>query len=120
MARILYAKPMLPSLDVPASLKFWEDAFGCKTWLYDGGEFGGVQRDGMELYYFYTDRQEVCEWTSCRLDVDDVDSFHAIAKAANCIHPNGDIETKPWGYREFAVLDPFGVLATFGANLERT
>ncbi|WP_420433349.1 VOC family protein [Hyphobacterium sp.] len=119
MPRILHAKPVLPSLDVTASLAFWKDTFGCETWIYEGGEFGGAQRDAIELYYFYTDRKEVCDWTSCRLDVDDVDAFYQMAKAGDCIHPNGDIETKPWGYREFAALDPFGVLATFGQNLER-
>lgn len=31
------------------------------------------------------------------------------------IHPNGKLETKPWGQREFSVIDPNGTLLTFGA-----
>lgn len=30
------------------------------------------------------------------------------------IHPNGDIENKPWGQKEFALLDPDRNLLTFG------
>lgn len=30
------------------------------------------------------------------------------------IHPNGPLETKPWGTKEFAILDPNNTLLTFG------
>lgn len=29
------------------------------------------------------------------------------------IHPNGSLETKPWGMKEFSLLDPNGTLLTF-------
>ncbi|MDJ0679472.1 MAG: hypothetical protein QNJ18_06365 [Xenococcaceae cyanobacterium MO_167.B52] len=29
------------------------------------------------------------------------------------IDPNGKLETKPWGMKEFAILDPAGVCITF-------
>ncbi|WP_431174354.1 VOC family protein, partial [Flagellimonas flava] len=30
------------------------------------------------------------------------------------IHPNGKLETKPWGQKEFSILDPDNNLLTFG------
>lgn len=30
------------------------------------------------------------------------------------IHPNGKLETKPWGMNEFALIDPNGTLLSFG------
>ncbi|TDX87007.1 bleomycin resistance protein [Epilithonimonas xixisoli] len=33
------------------------------------------------------------------------------------IHPNGNLETKPWGTREFSVIDPNGTLLTFGEKI---
>ncbi|MDW3196787.1 MAG: VOC family protein [Cytophagales bacterium] len=30
------------------------------------------------------------------------------------IHPNGHLETKPWGQKEFSLLDPDNNLLTFG------
>ncbi|GGG97713.1 hypothetical protein GCM10011416_14690 [Polaribacter pacificus] len=34
------------------------------------------------------------------------------------IHPNGPLETKPWGQKEFAILDPDNNLLTFGEAIE--
>ncbi len=34
------------------------------------------------------------------------------------IHPNSPLEIKPWGQKEFALLDPDNNLLTFGQNIE--
>tara|TARA_Y100000052_G_scaffold25303_1_gene28673 strand:+ start:144 stop:524 length:381 start_codon:yes stop_codon:yes gene_type:complete len=112
------AIPVLPSLKISDSLTFFQQ-LGFQTWAWeDPPSYGGATRDSVELHVFATDRREVCEWTSCRIHVDDIEGIHAQAQALGCIHPNGPLETKPWGIREFAVLDPFGVLITFGQPLE--
>ena len=33
------------------------------------------------------------------------------------IHPNGPLEIKPWGQKEFSLLDPDGNLLTFGQRI---
>jgi len=33
------------------------------------------------------------------------------------IHPNGALETKPWGQKEFSLLDPDNNLLTFGESV---
>ena len=33
------------------------------------------------------------------------------------IHPNGNLETKPWNQKEFAIIDPNGTLLTFGQSV---
>ena len=33
------------------------------------------------------------------------------------IHPNGKLQTKPWGQKEFSLLDPDNNLLTFGQNI---
>ena len=33
------------------------------------------------------------------------------------IHPNGQLEAKPWGQKEFALLDPDHNLLTFGQSI---
>jgi len=33
------------------------------------------------------------------------------------IHPNGSLQTKPWGHKEFALLDPDSNLFTFGKKI---
>jgi len=34
------------------------------------------------------------------------------------IHPNGHLEMKPWGQKEFALLDPDNNLLTFGERIK--
>lgn len=114
---LMRAIPVLPSLKIADSLAFFE-GLGFETWSWeDPPRYGGAVRDGVELHVFLTDRKEVCEWTSCRVDVDDIAGIHEQAQAVGCIHPNGALQDRPWGYREFAILDPFGVLITFGQAL---
>lgn len=112
------AIPVLPSLNVAESLAFYQ-RLGFKAWSWeDPPSYGGVHRDGAELHFYQTDRKEVCEWTSCRIDVEDVTAMHREAEAVGCIHPNGGLEEKPWNYREFSILDPSGVCIAFGQDLD--
>ena len=49
---------------------------------------------------------------------DHIDQFFQLIIAnKTSIHPNGPLETKPWGQKEFSVLDPDNNLLTFGQNL---
>ena len=38
--------------------------------------------------------------------------------AAGIVHPNGALADKPWGTREFAILDPDGNLLTFSQSTD--
>jgi catechol 2,3-dioxygenase-like lactoylglutathione lyase family enzyme len=119
MSRLLNAIPVLRSLDVHASLAFFHDKLGFETWTWDdAGAYGGIQRDGVEIHFSKTDNQIVSDSPACRVDVDDVQSLYDQARAANCLHPDGDLADKPWGYREFSILDPNGLTITFGKNIE--
>jgi hypothetical protein len=33
------------------------------------------------------------------------------------VHPNGQLEVKPWGQKEFSLLDPDNNLLTFGQGI---
>ena len=47
-----------------------------------------------------------------------IDHFFEHIKEKNItIHPNGSLETKPWGMREFSLIDPNGTLLTFGEKI---
>ncbi|MEE2567018.1 bleomycin resistance protein [Hyphobacterium marinum] len=119
MTKMLRAIPVLPSTNVAESLAFVRDTLGFKCWTWDDPPtYGGAALDGAELHFSSTDRKEICAWTSCRVDVDDVQAIYERAKAAGVVHPNGDLGDKPWGYREFAVLDPAGILITFGQDID--
>ena len=54
---------------------------------------------------------------SCRVQVIGVDELHGELQPLNITHPNAQLADKPWGTREFGILDPDNNLITF---FERT
>ena len=52
-----------------------------------------------------------------RFSVDDIDTFYAeYQQRGGTVHPNGALQAKPWGLREFSTIDPNGVCVTFQAD----
>jgi hypothetical protein len=43
--------------------------------------------------------------------------YKSLLENTSCIHPSGHLQTKPWGQKEFAVLDPDNNLLTFGQSV---
>lgn len=50
---------------------------------------------------------------SCRVLVANIDALHREMEESGVVHPNGTLSNKPYGLREFAVLDHDGNLITF-------
>ncbi|GAB1453064.1 hypothetical protein MASR2M47_31200 [Draconibacterium sp.] len=43
--------------------------------------------------------------------------YNSLVDKKTAIHPNGKLETKPWGQKEFSILDPDNNLLTFGQSV---
>ncbi|MEO7177071.1 MAG: hypothetical protein ABIV51_14180 [Saprospiraceae bacterium] len=78
-----------------------------------------LQRDGADLHLWYCDDPEVPESTGCYFRVNDVQKLYLEFVVQELVHPNGHLEDKPWGMREFAVLDDNGNLLRFGEEKEQ-
>ncbi len=74
-----------------------------------------VKRDSVQLFLLKNGDKHLAEGTSFRINVDQIEQLYAEfeAKDQAIIHPNGELETKPWGMKEFAIIDPAGVCITF-------
>ncbi len=104
--------PVVPSLDVQASLRFYQNYLGFEdpfTWGENPIEYGGLSRDGLRLHFYLEPNAEIARNYAFRLEVDEVDLLYVACEAAGIVHPNGKLENKPWATREFTVLDPSGV-----------
>jgi uncharacterized glyoxalase superfamily protein PhnB len=71
--------------------------------------YGGVRAGDTHIHFVIVDDKKVCEWTICRIYVEDIETHYKKAQEANIVHPNGPLEEKPWGEKDFSVLDPSGV-----------
>ncbi len=75
-----------------------------------------VKRDTAEIFLVKNDyKQLVAEEISLRIHVTNIEQLYQEfqSKGEEIIHPNGKLEAKPWGVKEFVVLDPAGVCITF-------
>ena len=111
------AIPLFPQPDVKKAAEFYRDKMGFEiSFIYDEG-YGGVVRDEFELHFWKCDDKHIAENTSCRVEVEDVESLYKEFNETGVIHPNGKLEEKAWGYKEFAVLDEAGNLITFAQEI---
>jgi hypothetical protein len=107
--------PELPLTDVPAGVAHYRDLLGFSV-NYQQNDIGVLDRDVVRLLLIArTERHTGI--SSCYVYVRDADALHAelVAKGANV---QGDPVSRPWGLREFRVLDPEGNQITFGQPFE--
>ena len=114
------AVPVLPAADTTESLKWWIEVFGFKETFRDGTPpaYAGINRDGAHLHIAGMDdktlARKVGDQTMVRLAVTGIDALYAeFQKRHGIVHPNGPLQSKPWGTREFGAIDPNGVCVTF-------
>jgi hypothetical protein len=109
--RLRAAIPKLASLDIERSVAFFDRlGFACS---YQDTDYGIVSRDGVQLHFWRCTDAAIPRQTGCRISVDGIDELYAAYSAEKIIHPNGALELKPWGVKEFSVLDSDGNLVTF-------
>jgi predicted enzyme related to lactoylglutathione lyase len=110
--------PLIPAGDdVEKAIAFYEQQLGFTT-IHKEGEparMAIVQRDSAAIFLVKNDYRHLPEGTSIRIQVDAIEQLYEEfqAKGGQMIHPNGRLETKPWGPKEFSVIDLAGVCITF-------
>lgn len=99
---------VLPAKDVAASVAFYKHKLGFSQ-LFDMGVYAGIGRGPIELHL---DGAAPSTPISVRIDVGGVDALYAEIDRG-IVKPDETLETKPWGMRQFSVLDPAGNRITF-------
>ena len=111
------AVPVLASLDIEATQRFYADKLGFTT-LGRYPDYAIVARDDVQIHFWLTGDADIPKATSCRIDVTGVDQLYEEMSAAGVVHPNGPLTDQPWGLREFAVLDVDGNMIKFGQRID--
>jgi catechol 2,3-dioxygenase-like lactoylglutathione lyase family enzyme len=86
------------------------------------GDYEGylmVKKDKIEIHFFEFKELEPKEnYGQVYIRTSDIDGLYkSLLGNKTEIHPNGAIQTKPWGQKEFALLDPDTNLLTFGQSI---
>lgn len=118
------AIPILPSRSVTDTVAFYKRlGFEGGAHEFDGG-YAILRRGSVELHFF-THRELVPadSSTGCYIRVKDVESFYSQCSSSTLPRtsiPRMDLlEDKPWGLREFAVVDPDGNLIRIGQVIDK-
>lgn len=108
--------PILYSNDVLKSLEYYTEVLGfdCK---WDWGQpptFGGVSKDGVQIFFCEKEQGNPGTWLSIMMD--DVDEYYEKIKAKGAIILSPP-ESMSWGIREMLVQDHDGHCIRFGHNI---
>jgi hypothetical protein len=78
-----------------------------------------LERDQIEIHFFeFKDLDPKENYGQVYIRTDDIDALYQSLLDNNVsIHPAGPLQTKPWGQKEFSILDPDNNLLTFGQSL---
>jgi hypothetical protein len=81
---------------------------------YDG--YLMVQKDNIQMHFFeFTDLNPKENYGQVYIRTNEIEALYQWFLAHNiAIHPQGPLQLKAWGQREFSVLDPDHNLLTFG------
>jgi catechol 2,3-dioxygenase-like lactoylglutathione lyase family enzyme len=110
--------PKLPMRDKAATKKYYTEKLGfqCDDNYPD---YLMVKKDEIEIHFFGFEGLDPKEnFGQVYIRTDDIDTlYQSLLDSAVSIHPNAPLQNKPWGQREFALLDPDHNLLTFGQAL---
>ena len=109
--------PKLPMRNKDATRAFYINGLGfTETGSADYAEYLMVKKDNIELHFFkYAELDPKENYGQVYIRTSDIEAFYTALQNNNvAIHPNGHLQTRPWGQKEFSLLDPDNNLLTFG------
>jgi catechol 2,3-dioxygenase-like lactoylglutathione lyase family enzyme len=113
MTTMTMAVPIIPARDVAASARWYADNLAFEAVHVEEG-YGIVERDGIGVHLWGPSGIEPKDSnTMFRIRVEGIEELYGTCGERGIVHPNAPLEAKPWGAREFAILDVDGNLLTF-------
>lgn len=111
--------PKLPMLDKAITKAYYIDQLGFENLgssNYD--EYLMVRKDQIEIHFFEFKGLDPKEnYGQVYIRTNDIEGlYQSFINKQVAIHPNGALQIKPWGQKEFSLLDPNNNLITFGQS----
>ena len=116
---LLSVNPKLPMRNKMVTRDFYLNNLGFLQFGDDYSEYLMVYKDDIQIHFFeFKDLDPKLNYGGIYIRTDDIDNlYQSMLKYKHFIHPAGHLEVKPWGQKEFAMLDPDNNLLTFGQIL---
>jgi hypothetical protein len=112
---LLKATPILAYLDQEKTINFYTKlGFECNA-NWDG--YLMFKRDHINIHLWLCNDESIPKNTGCYVNVDEIDTLYMEYIDLQIVHPNGPLEIKPWGMKQFSILDNSGNIIHFGQDL---
>ena len=101
--------------DIRVGLDLFTRGLGFKL-LHQDPTISVLGRDGVKVYLMENAELAALDRPELAIETDDIDAVHAevLARAPDLLHPNCPVVAlRPWGAREFALLDATTVCVVF-------
>ncbi|UJF30141.1 VOC family protein [Kaistella sp. 97-N-M2] len=107
--------PKLPMRKKDRTLQYYVDRLQFNL-RRDYGDYLILEKDEIEIHFFlFENLNPNKNYGQIYVRTNDIEQLYRNLLERNVeIHPNAPLETKPWGQKEFALLDPDHNLITFG------
>ncbi|KKI89841.1 hypothetical protein WQ54_22070 [Bacillus sp. SA1-12] len=114
-SKLLSLVPLVPAIHMEKTVTFYTDQLGFINHIRDGDplSYAGLKNEHVEFHLYHTSDQHLCDWSVIRIETNNIDDLYEMYKEREFLHPNGKLQLKPYGLKEFSLLDPNGVLITF-------
>lgn len=117
---LTHIHPKLPMRDKAATKEFYIDQLGFRQ--LGNTDYPGylmIEKDNIQIHFFEFKELDPKEnYGQVYIRTNDIDKLYQSMLNKNLsIHPAGHLQTKPWGQKEFAMLDPDDNLLTFGQSI---
>jgi hypothetical protein len=112
--------PKLPMRNKKITMEYYINKLGFQ--VFGSADYDGylmVEKDNVQIHFFeFKDLNPKENYGQVYIRTNSIDTlYQTLLDAKVWIHPNGQLETKPWGQREFSLLDPDHNLLTFGESV---
>ena len=109
--------PKLPMRDKVITRYYYVQRLGFQLVGSDGfNDYLMVKKDDIQIHFFkFKELNPKENYGQVYIRTDNIEGVYQwmLDKGID-IHPNGHLQTKPWGQKEFSLLDPDNNLLTFG------
>lgn len=112
--------PKLPMRDKAATRDYYINQLGFEDiGRIDYEAYLILTKDDIEIHFFlFKELNPLENYGQVYIRTDNIeDLYKTFLKNGVPIHPNAPLQTKPWGQKEFSLLDPDNNLLTFGESV---
>lgn len=111
--------PKLPMRDKALTRDYYINILGFRE--FGSADFEGylmVEKDLVQIHFFEFKELDPTEnYGQVYIRTDNIEALYQWMMDKHIrIHPAGHLQTKPWGQKEFSLLDPDNNLLTFGQS----